>query len=120
MKTLFIEGDLKNAYAEVVKAVDEAKENLISACGLLSSLSRSISGKTNKAIEDFQEAKAILEEMRDFTDDDYNKALIDELIEDFNVKAVTLKNLSIYFHNSVKFVSSQIKELVSDSCSDVC
>lgn len=120
MKTLFIEGDLKNAYAEVVKAVNKAEESLISADGLLSALSRSINGKITEAIEKFQEAKAILEEMRDFTDDEYNIALIDELVDGFHLKAVTLKNLILFLNNSVRFTNNQIRELISDSYSDAC
>ncbi|MDW7973566.1 MAG: hypothetical protein RMI01_10275 [Thermodesulfovibrio sp.] len=50
--------------------------------------------KVQDAIQGYEEAKAIIQEIKDFTTDEYTQCICDELIEELTKKAVKYEHLS--------------------------
>lgn len=118
MKTLFTEGDLKNAGSEVAEAIDKSNKAVVMATCSFVFQSRAFSKAIKEALEGYKEAKAILEEIREFTTDEYTKALIDEIEETILVKTISLENLCMWLESLVNLINKQVEALTNDTGAD--
>ncbi|MCS7215505.1 MAG: hypothetical protein NZ826_05050 [Thermodesulfovibrio sp.] len=93
MQNLFIESDLKEASYEAYLLVTQADEAIWEATEALLLATKTFNEKVQDAIQGYEEAKAIIQEMRDFTTDEYTRCLCDEVIEELTRKAVKYEYL---------------------------
>lgn len=119
MKTIFTEGDLKNASSEATEAINESDKAVVLATRSFVFQSRAFSKAIKEAMEGYKEAKAILEEIREFTTDEYTKALIEEIIEALMVKTTSLENLCMWVESLVNLINKQVEALTNDTGADV-
>lgn len=120
MKTMFTEGDLKNAGTEATEAINESDKAVVMAVSSFVFHGKSFCEDIKEALEGYKEAKAIFEEMREFTSDEYTQALIDEIKEALMVKTTSLENLCMWVKNFTNLINKQIEALTNDTGVDVC
>lgn len=120
MKTIFTEGDLKNAGIEVTEAINESNKAVVMATRSFVFHGKSFCEDIKEALEGYKEAKAILEEVREFTNDEYTKALIDEIEETIMMKTISLENLCMWVEDFISLINKQVEALTNDTEVDTC
>lgn len=104
MKTLYIESDLKEASHEAHLLVTQADETVLEATEALLLATKTFNEKVQDAIQRYEEAKAIIQEIKDFTTDEYTQCICDELIEELTKKAVKYEYICSLLNHFLRVV----------------
>ncbi|MCX7723775.1 MAG: hypothetical protein N2042_00830 [Thermodesulfovibrio sp.] len=104
MQNLFIESDLKEANHEAHLLVTQADETVLEAFKALLLATKTFNKKVQDAIQGYEEAKAIIQEIKDFTTDEYTQCICEELIEELTKKAVKYEHICSLLNHFLRFM----------------
>jgi len=109
MKTLFIESDLKDACREATELVNEADKLLSEALNSVLLFKQEITGRLTEAVERYNSAMEIFEEIEGFTDNEEINCLCKEIAETLIKQAVVCESLCMLINGFMDLITKQMR-----------